>query len=345
MVDPVFREGRYITPDGDVFDASPGPKDILPSSATILEDLNRDSVEGFRNMMASVTPQSDWLKQSTDEFLKLIGAARRDGDRIVPTLAGLMMFGTDDTISLEVPGFLLDYREYGRGGEDWTLRMVSGAPNWTGNLFDFYTFVTNRIALMAGKGLSVPDGMNREDDTPLIRALSEIVTNALVHADHWGSGGVVIEFRPDGLTARNPGTFRIPLDEAVEGGVSDPGNRNLAKMLSLIGRAERAGSGVRNVMRVCRELSLDPPSIKEGHRPDSVTFAMNIRPRARPETDARIVEIVSANPKATMDDMATEIGVPKSTVVSTISRMKREGVLERVGGPRGRWVLRDRPLP
>lgn len=323
-------------------DASPESRDMQASTSALIEDLDRDSVEGFRNMMASVTPNSEWLKQPTTEFLRLIGAARRDGDRIVPTLAGLIMFGTDDTISLEVPGFCLDYREYGRGGDEWTLRMVSGAPNWTGNMFDFYTFVTNRIVLMAGTGFSVPDGMNREDDTPLIRALREVATNALVHADHWGRGGVVMEMRPEGFTARNPGTFRIPLDEAVEGGISDPRNRNLAKMLSLVGRAERAGSGVRSVLRTCRDLGLEPPVIRESRRPDAVTVSVSTRPVRGDGIEARIARIVARDSKATMDAMAAEIGVPRSSIVSAVSRMKEDGRLERVGGPRGRWVLPDR---
>lgn len=100
---------------------------------------------------------------------------------------------------------------------------------------------------MLTEGLPVPfrlgPDMRRIDDTPQHRAVREALTNALVHADYFGRTGVVLVRKPDRIIASNPGTLRIPPEEVEAGGVSDPRNRTLLFMFSLLDIGERAGSG------------------------------------------------------------------------------------------------------
>ena len=321
-------------------DASPESRDTFVARDSELGDLSSESIEAFRNMMLVRSPTSEWLSQPLDEFLRLIGAARMDKGTMRPTNAGLMMFGKDYAIMPEIPGFFLDYREYAGDGDEWVLRRCSGSPNWSGNLFDFYIFVTNRIPSMVGTGFSVPDGINREDDTQMIRALREVVTNALVHADYWGRGGTVLEMRPGSFTARNPGTFRIPLEEAEAGGTSDPRNRALFKMFNLIGRAERAGSGIRSVINACRNQGLSMPVIEEMQRPDAVRVTLDFRRKPGTELVEGIIGVIRSNPRASIVSIAESLGVSKSPVVSNLKKMKEDGIIERVGGTRGYWRIR-----
>lgn len=241
-------------------DASPQSRDSLPAGTTEMDDIDMDSVARYKRAMASNSGTvGGWTGEDDTEFLRLIGAARRDGERLRPTMAGLMMFGRGNIIQMVIPGFTLDYREYTSGDDEWALRRLSGMPDWSGNLFDFYTFVINRLPQVLGTGFEVPDGLTRRDDTDLLRALRETVTNAVVHADYWGRGSVRISVRPGSVSASNPGTFRIPVSEAAEGGHSDPRNETLLRMLRYIEGAGGIGSGVRNVFRICRDLSLGPP--------------------------------------------------------------------------------------
>lgn len=136
-----------------------------------------------------------------------VGRSERD-HQLHPTRAGLLMFG-----------------------------------EWTGNVYDFW----HRASRMLTEGLPVPfrlgPDMRRIDDTPQHRAVREALTNALVHADYFGRTGVVLVRKPDRIIASNPGTLRIPLEEVEAGGVSDPRNRTLLFMFSLLDIGERAGSG------------------------------------------------------------------------------------------------------
>lgn len=314
--------------------------DLQPARYTRIEDLNRDSIEGYRKLMSAINPLNDWLHEPIEEFLRLIGAACRTDDGIRPTLAGLIMFGDEASISAEVPGYCLDYREYDNDGIEWSFRRLTGTPNWSGNLFDFYTFVAGRIQSRSKTGFRVPEGMTRVDDSPLIRAMREALANAVVNADYMGRGGVVVEIRPESFTIINAGTFRIPLEKAETGGFSDPRNKNLSKMMNLIGRAERAGTGIRMIVMSCRKLGLESPTIVEGQRPDRVTLSIEIEDDG-PNVKAAVLDIVSKQPKTTMDEMAKMIGVPKNRILTTISELKENGTLVRTGGTRGRWSIMD----
>lgn len=126
----------------------------------------------------------------------------------------------------------------------------------------------NRLPQVVGTGFSVPDGITRSDDTDLLRALREVVTNALAHADYWGRRGVKIEMRPGRMVASNPGRFRVTLSGAESGGHSNLRNETVLRMLNHIGKAERAGSGVRNVFRIYGSLGLEPPRIEESYAQD-----------------------------------------------------------------------------
>ena len=76
------------------------------------------------------------------------------------------------------------------------------------------------------------------------QALREALANCLVNADYYGRQGLVILKKRDGITMSNPGSFRIELDAAKSGGVSDPRNGTMLKMFNLIDIGERAGSGI-----------------------------------------------------------------------------------------------------
>ena len=166
------------------------------------------------------------------------------------------------------------------------------------------------------------------------------VANAVAHADYWGRGGVRITVRPGSVSASNPGTFRIPVSEAVEGGHSDPRNETLLRMLNYIGRAERAGSGVRNVFRICMGLDLAPPSFEEGRHPDSVTVTIRFAgDRDRGVSDTLAV-LIARDGRITIPEMVEATGLTRNRILSELDVMKAEGRLRRVGGPRGRWELR-----
>ena len=91
----------------------------------------------------------------------------------------------------------------------------------------------------------------RVDDTSVHQR--EALANCLVNADYNGRQGIVVVKKKEEITFSNPGGFRIEIDAAKSGGVSDPRNGAMLKMFNLINIGERAGSGIPNIMAVWQQ--------------------------------------------------------------------------------------------
>ena len=135
-----------------------------------VEQLNMETVQSYRNRHKIFRPGHPWVNLNDIDFLQKIGAAEEGRDGIVhPTAAGLLMFGEEYKIVREYPEYFLDYREVLDPTIRWTDRLQSSSGEWTGNLFDFYFRVYNKII----KNVKVPfrmQGGDRIDDTPVHKA-------------------------------------------------------------------------------------------------------------------------------------------------------------------------------
>ena len=225
-----------------------------------------DTVKRYRNFFRTSHLNHLWNNEDDEMFLRKIGAVSigQDG-KYHPTAAGLLMFGYEYEITREFPNYFLDYQENRSLGEiRWTDRLVSTSGEWSGNIFDFVIEVLRRVQ----QGLKIPfvlKGHIRIDDTPIHKLLREAVTNACVHADFYGRQGLVIHKSDEGYRLSNPGTVRISITDAVEGGISDPRNTIMLKIFSLIEFGERAGSGLSSICKRWEKVYHTPVKIEETH--------------------------------------------------------------------------------
>ena len=257
-------------------DASPKTQDMLVLGNMNLDVFDKDTIKRYRIRMQGIRPGHVWEALEDVDFLYRIGAVGRDADgKLHPTAAGLLMFGYEYEIVREYPHYFLDYREKLDDNTRWSDRFVSSSGDWSGNIYDFYFRVYNRIA----QSVKVPfalDGISRIDDTELHKALREALANTLINADYYGNTGVVIERNITSITMTNAGTFRIDLDEAINGGISDPRNSGLIKMFSLINIGERAGSGLPMIFKAWTGTDFAMPDITEKENPDRVCLILPV---------------------------------------------------------------------
>ena len=246
-------------------------------SAFGVEDLSLDSIKSYRERLSSRRPDHPWLGLEMKEFLQRIGAYGRDREHNVEgiTLAGLIMFGKEWTITEVLPNYFVDYREkYNEeSGSRWVDRIISTDGSWSGNIYDFYYSVSNKLA----KNLNVPfkiEGLTRKDDTNVHLALREALANSLIHADYYGEQGIVIEKDELFFRFSNPGTLRISIEQAMKGGVSDPRNPLLFKMFNLLGVGERAGSGIEEIRNAWEEQNWKVPDLREEFSPDRTVLTL-----------------------------------------------------------------------
>ena len=251
-----------------------------------LSVLDIETVHAYRNRHRVFRSAHPWMDLDDEQYLLKIGAAKIGRDRkFHPTVAGLLMFGEEYNIVNYYPEYFLDYREMLDPTIRWTDRLQSTSGEWTGNLFEFYFRVYNKII----RNVKIPFqivGGDRIDDTPVHRALREVLVNCLVNADFYIPRGIVIKQDNDILTIENPGSIRVGKYQMKLGGESDPRNKALMKMFNLIGIGERAGSGVPELFSAWEEQDWQEPKIEEKMNPDRTILTLSFLKKV-PEKSAR----------------------------------------------------------
>ncbi len=234
-----------------------------------LEELNRDTIRSYRNRHLSFKEGKPFKHLDNEEYLHRIGAAalsEKDG-KLHPTAAGMLMFGDDYNIVRHFPDYFLDYREMLDPSTRWTDRIQSSSGEWSGNVCDFFIYAYFKIA----RDLKVPP--------PVAAAVREAMVNSLVHADYFGTCGVVILKKEDSLVLANPGYIRTGKIQMRRGGVSDPRNKALMKMFNLIQFGKGTGSGVPGIFHVWQEAGWEEPVIREQFNPDRTILELSFRRR------------------------------------------------------------------
>lgn len=238
-----------------------------------LDDLNPGSLSVYRQIHANLNPGHPWSELTDREFLKAIGAWRRNRETGESglTVAGLLMFGTHPVIQEVFPYYMLDYQERPEAKTErrWIDRVTLDGT-WSGNVFDFFRKVYPKLVA----GLKVPfelrDGVRRED-TPVHVALREALANVIVHADYREPASVLVVRRPDMFGFRNPGLMRIPPEVAMRGDEHDCRNRLLHGMFRYVNVGEQAGTGIPKILSGWRSQHWRPPSLREEVEPNPRT--------------------------------------------------------------------------
>ncbi len=269
-----------------------------------MDVLNMETVHAYRNRHMAYRSEHVWEQLKDEDYLERIGAARVSvtDRKIHPTAAGLLMFGDEYKILYEYPEYFLDFRELLDPSIRWTDRLQSGSGDWTGNLFDFFFRVYGKLV----KDVKIPfkmEGAVRIDDTPVHKAIREALANCLVNTDFYLPRGIVIKKDADSIIMENPGSIRTGKKQMLKGGISDPRNKALMKMLNMIGIGERAGSGVPDIYSVWADQGWIAPEVIEEYAPDrtilKLSFARATAKKMTEKSDRKKVTEKSDRKKVT----------------------------------------------
>ncbi len=303
-----------------------------------LDVFDYDSVKSYRTRMKKYRHGHVWEKLEDVEFLYRIGAVgRTDDGKLHPTAAGLLMFGHEYEIVKEFPSYFLDYQEQLGSDNILTDRIVSSSGDWSGNVYDFYFRIYDRIT----RAIEVPDKIEG-GGASVHNALREALANCLINADYYGRQGIVIIKKKDIVTFSNPGGFRIDIEAAKSGGISDPRNGTLIKMFNLIGVGKRAGSGIPNIFGVWKKQGLAAPVITESFDPDRITLSLTLdkmsNKKQSAEADdeqllktvtygAAIVTYLTENVSASCEELSALIGTSEARTIAILRKMIEENIL------------------
>ncbi len=342
---------------------------IEPADSRILEhfgmdDIHSQSLQQFRQRVATANPVHPWLIEEDVPLLTKVGGWRRDRRTQIhgPTVAGLLMFGKIEAIrdNDALPQFHLDYRERPSDSsqERWTDRLTIDGT-WEGNLFQFYSRVLPRLAGTLKSPFQLDSNLYRYDESSVGAAVREALVNALIHADYAGSGGVVIDRFHDRIELSNPGTLLVSHEQLLRGGISECRNKSLQQMFQLMGAGDKAGSGLDKIRASWASARLRSPSLAEVTRPDRVKLNLpmsSILPEEavgqlahhfgpmfgelNPEEVQILVMAYDEGPitNARLQDVLAMHRVDLTKILQTLVR---DGFLEREGF--GRWTTYQLP--
>lgn len=275
------HEGDYHCTEQEVSrmlsDKAEAPADSLILEHFTIEDLDSQSFQQYRQRFASHKPTHPWLSENDKGLLIKLGGWRkcRETGKEGLTAAGMLMFGQEETLREALPQYSIDYREKFSDDPEvrWTDRMTLDGT-WTGNLFQFYVKVIQKLSVDIKLPFQLDSDLFRKGETVVHEAIREALVNALIHADYLGQGGVIIEKYKDRFEFSNPGSLLISFDQILHGNVSECRNKSLQNMFTMIGAAEKAGSGVDKIRRGWNSQHWRSPMVKERMQPDRVSWIL-----------------------------------------------------------------------
>jgi ATP-dependent DNA helicase RecG len=237
-----------------------------------LEDLDPDAMALYRKERERAYSAAEELGWPDEELLQALGAVEIVDGIAVPTVAGVLLFGTKIALRRLFPMMRIDY-----------IRVPGTV--WVSDPEHRFDTVEIRDPLMRAalraqaailddlpKAFSLPEGQIHRQDQPLIpdRVIREAVVNAIMHRNYRVHGPIQIIRYSNRLEIRNPGYSLKAEDRLGEPG-SHTRNPRVAGVLHDLRLAETKGSGIRVMRQMMNRASLDPPAFESDRERDSFT--------------------------------------------------------------------------
>ena len=217
-----------------------GCKSELVVEGTSLKDLNKGSLETYRNHIRNDNPTFPYKDLPDDQFCDKVGISK-EGKL---TIGGILMLGQRDVVQLHINNFWIDYLEIpGKSLAEAKVRYTFRMQEQD-NIWESYQIILQRLRNFVDAPYEAqPSGVGTEDESQLY-ALREGLTNCCAHADYFSPMHPTIRVFSDRIELQNPGRFMFPLSELRTQIHSIPRNPNLIKFFRYAKLGENAGYGI-----------------------------------------------------------------------------------------------------
>ncbi|WP_209332569.1 ATP-binding protein [Lunatimonas salinarum] len=188
-------------------------------------------------------------------------------------------------------------------------------------------------------------------------ALREAIINAFVHNDYTREIAPKFEIFKDRLEITSAGSLPEGLSESeFFEGFSIPRNKELMRIFKDLDLVEQLGSGIPRILEAygkdCFQFSenflrMVFPASSPVHTTEQVTEQAGLVKRLvkdlvkeLPDTQIKILNLVSEDEHITKSAMARQIGTSTTTIDNHIDALKNKNILQRIGGrKKGYWQI------
>jgi len=186
------------------------------------------------------------------------------GDKVLPTRAGVLLFGSGRYVRQLLPRPVLDYQRIDTAFDKW-----SAEQRWHDryvfeeNIFQTWQGLVSRYMRIAEHPFSIdPATLRRNDDPPDYVAFREAAINLLIHQDYGDHGRKAsIKLFADRTVFWNPGDAFATAAELLDPTEKEVRNPAIVKAFRRIGLSDQAGTGIRAIFRNWHELGRVPPQL------------------------------------------------------------------------------------
>ena len=159
--------------------------------------------------------------------------------------------------------------------------------------------------------------------------VTEAIVNAVVHRDYASNASVQVMLFADRLEIWNPGELplSLTLDELRLPHASIPRNPLIAEPMFLARYAEKAGSGILDMIARCREAGLPTPEFRQsvGQFIPTLGRPRVAKPAVTPDTTVQVTEQVTGQVTEQVTEQVTGQVAVKILAFCRVGSMSRKG--------------------
>lgn len=232
-------------------------------------DISPEAIEAYRRLRAQIEPNARELALDDQELLlSLRVAVKKDGETL-PTVGGLLLFGSKMALRRELPmASRVDYVvvEGSEWVEDPSARYQL-AIEYRESLVTLMPRLHSQVMSDIPSKFGLEADQLHRKDLPFIPrdVIREAVANALMHRDYRDHQPTIIVRYSNRLEFKNAGYSLKPVEEFGVPG-SKPRNPIIAALFHELRHAETKGTGIRSMTSLMKEAGLSTPPIIESDR-------------------------------------------------------------------------------
>jgi len=241
--------------------------EILPG--TSWGDISPEAIEEYRRLRSQIEPKAQELKLDDQELLLSLKTAFKQGGEVIPTVGGLLLFGSKVALRRELPmAARVDYIVV--EGTEWVQDPSARyklAIEYREALVTLMPRLHSQVMSDIPSKFGLEEGKIQRTDTPQIprNVIREAVANALMHRDYRSHQPTQIIRYSNRIEFRNAGYSLKPIEEiGVPGSI--PRNPAIAAVFHELRHAEIKGTGIRSMRKLMGEAGLTTPPIIESDR-------------------------------------------------------------------------------
>jgi predicted HTH transcriptional regulator len=240
------------------------------SGHILWDELKTETVRWYGQQLGATASDND------EEVHRIVSKHLFDGrDRLTPEEIRqvILLFGREQAIRKLLARNAIDCRARKSSEARWDERRESA-----GNILDCLKLAIDFFGRHVGINGTTLEGLKATSGSADYIAMREGLVNLFIHQDYEDPRTVAqIEIMPDQTVFFNAGRSLVSNTALVDGGKSQSRNPLISRALRLIGFAEIAGSGLREVQRAWREAKRYPPVIESDPEANTFTLTLNWR--------------------------------------------------------------------